>query len=165
MKSTIKSVLILLLANLMHYSSFAQENTTEENSTIYIPASRALYDTLAQLDSIFFESFNNRDLETQKKMFSTDVEFYHDNGGLIKYDQVIENTKKLFDQNNGLKRTLIPGSLEVYPIKDYGAVAIGMHRFCHLENGKDDCGTFKFVNVWQRQNGTWKLARVISYDH
>ena len=22
---------------------------------------------------------------------------------------------------------------------------IGEHRFCHKENGKDDCGTFKFA--------------------
>lgn len=131
----------------------------------YIPVSQALYDTIARMDSLLFNSFNNRDLAAQKKIFSVDIEFYHDKGGLTRYDQVIENTKRLFDQDNGLKRTLVPGSMEVYPIKDYGAVQIGMHRFCHKENGKDDCGTFKFIHIWQQKNGEWKLARVISYDH
>ncbi len=71
----------------------------------------------------------------------------------------------MFDQNIGLKRELVPGSLEVYPIKDFGAIEIGAHTFCHIENGKNDCGTFKFVEVWKNNKGEWKLTRIISYDH
>ena len=137
----------------------------QNSAKTYVPASKSLYDSIVHMDSILFDAFNKRDLESQKNIFATDLEFYHDKGGLTNYNQVIENTRKLFEQNNGLKRTLIPGSLEVYPIKDYGAIEIGMHRFCHQENGKDDCGTFKFVQVWQRRPNGWKLTRVISYDH
>lgn len=43
------------------------------------------------------------------------------------------------------------GSLEVYPIKGYGAVEIGEHVFCNKEKGKDDCDTFKFVMVWRKE--------------
>lgn len=132
-------------------------NTRDEN--------KALYDTIVYWDSVLFTAFNNRDIETQKRIFSKDIEFYHDKGGVMNYDVVIENTRKTLQQNNGLRRTLIPGSLEVYPIKDYGAVQIGAHQFCHLENGKNDCGTFKFVHLWQKKDGQWKLTRVISYDH
>ena len=46
-----------------------------------------------------------------------------------------------------IRRDLELGSLQVYPIKDYGAMEIGRHRFCHKENGKDDCGTFGFAMV------------------
>jgi Domain of unknown function (DUF4440) len=131
----------------------------------YIPVSKDLYDTIAHLDSVLFDAFNNRDLDKQKTIFSTEIEFYHDKGGLTYYNQLIENTKRLFDQNNGLRRTLVPGSLEVYPIKDYGAIQIGAHRFCHVENGKDNCGTFKFVHIWRKKDSAWRLTRVISYDH
>lgn len=131
----------------------------------YVPASNELYDTIAHMDSVLFDAFNNQDLDKLKTIFATELEFYHDKGGLTNYSQVIENTRRLFDQNNGLKRTLIPGSLEVYPVKEYGAIEIGMHRFCHQENGKEDCGTFKFVHIWRRQDKGWKLTRVISYDH
>lgn len=127
--------------------------------------SKELYAEIAHMDSVLFNAFNGRDLETLKKIFSPDLEFYHDLGGLTNYDQNIANSKILFDRNNGLHRTLVPGSLEVHPIKDYGAIQIGRHRFCHPENGKEDCGTFKFVHIWQKKNNEWKLTRVISYDH
>ncbi|WP_426062172.1 hypothetical protein [Hymenobacter sp. B1770] len=59
----------------------------------------------------------------------------------------------------------VAGSLAVHPIKDYGATHIGLHRFCHVENGKNDCGNSKFVMPWQQQGDSWKITRVVSYDH
>ena len=146
-------------------SCSATQKITGERAKKYIPVSKELYDTIAHMDSVLFDAFNNQDLNKQKTIFSTDVEFYHDKGGLTNYNQLIENTQRLFNQNSGLRRTLIQGSLEVYPIKDYGAIEVGIHRFCHQENGKDDCGTFKFLHIWQKKDGIWKLTRVISYDH
>ena len=114
-----------------------------------------------------FDAFNTQDLEKLKTAFSENLEFYHDKGGLSGYEQSMTNFKSLFEKNQhtGLRRDLIKGSLEVYPIKDYGAVEVCLHRFCHVENGKDDCGVFKNVMVWQNKNGAWKVTRVISYDH
>jgi hypothetical protein len=77
----------------------------------------------------------------------------------------MENTKNLFSRVPDLKRQLIPGSTEVYPINGFGAVQIGSHRFCHKEAGKDDCGTFKFVHLWKKTPEGWKLSRVVSYNH
>jgi hypothetical protein len=42
---------------------------------------------------------------------------------------------------------------------------IATQRFCHVENGRNDCGNSKFVMVWQQQAGTWRISRVVSYDH
>ena len=56
-------------------------------------------------------------------------------------------------------------TLEVYPIKDYGAIETGTHRFCHTEEGKEICGTFKFLHIWQKEGTTWKVTRVVSYGH
>lgn len=125
----------------------------------------SLFNQIAHLDSVLFNAFNGRDIETYKKLFTTDLEFYHDKGGLTGYEYTIQSLKNTAARNDGLKRELVLGSLEVYPIKDYGAIQIGAHRFCHLENGKQDCGTFKFVHIWKKFGNDWKITRVVSYDH
>jgi hypothetical protein len=38
-------------------------------------------------------------------------------------------TLKSCPRDNGVTRTLVPGSLEAYPMKDCGAVQIGRHVF------------------------------------
>lgn len=63
------------------------------------------------------------------------------------------------------RRPLVAGTLEVYPIDGYGAVEIGVHRFYPLDEGSEPTGEAKFIHLWQHKNGTWKLTRVISYDH
>lgn len=117
------------------------------------------------MDSVLFNAFNSRDVEKLKTLFTEDLEFYHDLGGLTNYTQNMEAFKNTAEQKNDLRRELIPGSFEVYPVKDYGAMEIGQHRFCHTENGKPDCGTFKFVHIWKKVNNEWRLSRVISYGH
>lgn len=118
------------------------------------------------MDSILFHAFNHRDLATIKMLFSDELEFYHDQGGLSDYEQNIASTTDLFSRDYVLERKLVPGSTEVYPIRDYGAVMTGEHEFCHEENDRMDCGTFKFVHIWKKQeDGGWKLTRVVSYGH
>ena len=127
--------------------------------------SNSLYNEIAHMDSILFNAYNAHSINEMLNFFTKDLEFYHDTGGLISYDNVRDNSNQLFAQNNKIRRDLISGSLEVYPIKNYGAIEIGSHRFCHDEKGKQDCGTFKFVHVWKKENGDWKISRVVSYDH
>lgn len=130
-----------------------------------VPETDELYREIAEMDRVLFEAFNKRDLQRQKEIFARNIEFFHDEAGLSNYDQLIENTRRLFAKNNDLKRTLVPGSMEIYPIKGYGALQVGQHTFCHTEDGRNDCGTFKFVQIWQKQSDGWKLTRVISYGH
>jgi uncharacterized protein DUF4440 len=125
----------------------------------------SLYDTIAHMDSVLFNAYNAQDVEKIKTLFTTDLEFYHDKGGLTNYAQNMESFKTNFEKNQGIRRDLVPGSLEVYSVKDYGAMEIGSHKFCHEENGKQDCGTFKFAMVWKKTNDGWKISRVISYGH
>ncbi len=134
-------------------------------TTFAKPLHDALYDTIAQMDSILFDAYNRHDLGKIKTLFTNDLEFYHDKGGLTNYEQNMSSFKETFDKNNGITRTLVPGSLQVYPVPNFGAMEIGSHTFCHKENGKDDCGTFQFAMVWQKKDGQWKLSRVLSYGH
>jgi Domain of unknown function (DUF4440) len=124
-----------------------------------------LYREIAHMDSLLFNAFNKRDIDQFKLLFTGDLEFYHDKGGLTNYEYTITSLQNTAKQNNQLNRKLVKGSLEVYPIPGYGAMEIGEHTFCHLENGKQDCGTFKFVHIWQKKNDQWKISRVVSYGH
>ncbi|MCB2376679.1 nuclear transport factor 2 family protein [Hymenobacter sp. BT635] len=131
------------------------------------PVDKALYATIARQDSLLFVAFNRHDLAQLQTFFAEDLEFYHDKGGLANYEQNLAGFRRLFEQNKttGLNRQLVPGTLEVYPVKGYGAVETYEHRFCHQENGQADCGTFKNMMIWRLQDGQWKVTRVVSYGH
>ncbi len=149
---------------------YTMASSQSKNSITVVPnkqlsPSNELYNAIAHMDSVLFNAFNSRDVEKLKTLFTEDLEFYHDLGGLTNYTQNIEAFKNTVAKNNDLRRELIAGTLEVYPVKDFGAMQIGQHRFCHTENGKPDCGTFKFVHIWKKVNGEWKISRVVSYGH
>jgi len=124
-----------------------------------------LHSEIAAADSALFTAFNQRDLTKLRSYFARDLEFYQDNEGVMRYAQTMKDFGQMFGQPAPIRRELVPGSLEVYPIKDYGAIEIGRHRFCHVENGKNDCGTFSFVHIWRRTKAAWKLSRAVSYGH
>jgi uncharacterized protein YcfL len=163
MKKRNRSLFIILTLIVVGCSS-SKENKTADNKK-QVTVSSELFAEIAHMDSILFTAFNSRDIEKMRTLFTEDLEFYHDKGGLTDYKQNMEAFKSTAAANTDLRRDLIPGSLEVFPVKDYGAIQVGMHRFCHTENGKPDCGTFKFVHIWKKKDGEWKISRVVSYDH
>lgn len=129
------------------------------------PTSKELYREIERMDSLMFHAFNTQNMTKFKSMFTEDLEWFQDNGGLIPYQTIFENFEGTFKKEDKLTRQLVNGSLEVHPIKDYGAIQIGEHQFRHMENGKEEIGTFKFLMIWQKKEGEWRISRVISYDH
>jgi ketosteroid isomerase-like protein len=125
----------------------------------------ALFKTVQALDTRLFDAYNRCDLATVSAMTAEDLEFYHDKTGLARGRQLLLAGLK----NNicgKVTRELVPGSLEVYPIAGYGAVEIGVHRFHHPGHEvPGSVGEAKFVELWQEKDATWKLTRVISFDH
>lgn len=165
MQKRINNVCASLLVVLIAACSGTSHVASEQHRT-YTPESKALYDTIAYMDSVLFDAFNKRKTEKFRNMFTKDLEFYHDEGGLTGYQHTVDFMESTAaNKNNDLRRELVEGSLEVYPVKDYGAIQVGRHRFCHTENGKQDCGTFKFVHIWKKIDNEWKISRVVSYDH
>jgi hypothetical protein len=126
--------------------------------------SGTLFKTIESMDAKLFDAYNHCDLKTLGAMVADDLEFYHDQTGLSVGK---EPFLAAIRQNicGKVERTLVPGSLEVYPLKDYGAVEIGVHRFHHPKNPADGVGEAKFVTLWRNENGTWKITRAISFDH
>ncbi len=126
-----------------------------------------LFDQIAALDAAAFAAFNQcatpGQLQKHAEYFSESVEFYHDNGGVTWNRQdMLANTEKYVCGN--FRRELVPGSLRVYPIKDFGAIAQGVHQFCQFKTGRCE-GAADFVIVWRQQGERWVMTRVLSYGH
>lgn len=130
-------------------------------------AAGPLFDELARMDSALFEaSFVRCDAAKANAIFAEDVEFYHDKDGFSSGEQVRENTRRLTAScpgEHGVTRTVVPGSLRVYPIEGYGAAQVGVHRFD--ERGAATSTLARFVHVWRLQDKTWRLTRILSLDH
>lgn len=118
--------------------------------------------TVKRLDADLFGAYNDCKLERFGSFFPESLQFYHDQtgGGPMTREQLLAAIK----QNicGKVHRELV--SIEVFPMKNYGALETGMHRFSHpgIDN---DQGDAKFVQLWKYEGGRWWLTVVISYDH
>jgi uncharacterized protein DUF4440 len=124
-----------------------------------------LFRTVASLDSALFDAYNQCDLQKFGTFLTDDVEFYHDQSGVTLGR---ENLTAAVQKNicGKVRRELVPGTLEVYPMHGYGAVEMGVHRFRQPKVDPDKpVGEAKFIHLWQSKDGVWKITRVISYDH
>jgi ketosteroid isomerase-like protein len=114
------------------------------------------------LDKELFDAYNTCDVEKFRSLFAEDVEFYHDEGGLmVGAAPITEALKK--NICGKVQRVLV--STEVFPMKGFGAVQRGVHRFTHPDRNPDDVGEADFFHVWQHKDGKWKVIRVFSYHH
>ena len=137
-------------------------HNSRSNST----ANPELVATITALDSAMFTAFNAHDPAALATWFTSDLEFYHDKGGLSGYDSTMAAFSRLFTQpTTNMRREMVPGTLEVHPLGDFGLLEICRHRFCHTENGSEECGTFKNIMVWRKEGVSYKVSRVISFDH
>jgi hypothetical protein len=65
----------------------------------------------------------------------------------------------------------VDGTVRVFPLRKdgapYGAVLSGEHRF-HVREGSGPerlDGQARFTHLWRLEDGTWRMARILSYDH
>ncbi|HVW94418.1 MAG TPA: nuclear transport factor 2 family protein [Mucilaginibacter sp.] len=156
MKNLLRYTGLTLTAVLCMLSAKAQE-----------PQNSALYQTVSKLDSAMFAAYNRRDLQTFMAFFSPDLEFYDDRSGLTGYDHNYAAFRRNFtDTEHSSRRELVKGSLEVYRLGNFGALAIGVHRFYGTVNGVETLeATAKFTEVWENRDGRWQVKREMSYDH
>ena len=132
------------------------------------PKQEELLTIISSLDHNFFEAYNNCELNKIESLFTSDIEFYHEKRGqLTSRQSVMEVFSKNLcgDKSNRVRRELVEGTLQVYPIANYGALAIGEHRFYLTQAGQKEKldGIGRFANLWQLKDGEWKMSRVFSY--
>ncbi|WP_343622452.1 nuclear transport factor 2 family protein [Roseateles puraquae] len=126
-----------------------------------------LHEQIAALDAAVFDAFNRcadpAQLQRHASYFAEGVEFYHDNGGVTwNRADMLANTRQHACGN--YRRELVPGTLRVYPIKDFGAIAQGTHRFCQMGATRSE-GAADFLIAWRRDGDRWLITRVFSYGH
>ena len=127
----------------------------------YEPSNKSLYTEIIKMDSIYFTAYNTCDMKTQADLLSENIEFFHDKGGLsISKKEILIATEK--NICNKVTRTLIKGSVEVYPIKNYGAIEIGYHKFYNKQEPNAKSIPSKFITIWKKENNAWKISRVVS---
>ncbi len=149
-----KTLLLIFLTTL--YGAHAEAQSASQPDALFL--------TVRSLDAKLFEAYNRCDLTTLGAMVSDDLEFYHDLTGLSVGKAPFLAAIK---QNvcGKVERELLPQTLEVYPLKGFGAVEIGIHRFHHPAHPEDGMGDAKFVTLWHNDHGVWRITRTISYEH
>ena len=141
--------------------TFAFTANAQDKIREYIPADKDLYDQIESMDKVFFDAYNSCDLKKQEAIYSDTIEFFHDKAGLINVKaDIIKGTK-----NNicgKVTRYIIPGSIEVYPINNYGAIEIGFNRFYNYQEPEAESKPIKFFIVWKKEKENWTITKVIS---
>lgn len=152
------SILALLLISQL---SFSQETIQEIYASPYVPVDKEVYAIIVAKDKEYFDAYNACDMKKQESLYAEGIEFFHDKGGLSTSKQdILDGIEK--NICGKVTRTLVDGSIEVYPIKDYGAVAIGYHKFYNNQEPNAESKPSKFIVVWKNDKGNWLITKVIS---
>ncbi len=160
-KNTFKTLSILLVSiSMVSISSSAQ--TKGDSNKEYVPDDLELYNEIVNMDTEFFHAYNICDLKKQDAIYSEAIEFFHDQGGLMTSKQgILDATEK--NICGKVTRHLVPGSIEVYPIKDFGAIEFGEHTFKNNQEKSDvPSQVGKFVIFWEKKAENWKITKVVS---
>lgn len=130
-----------------------------------ISSQAELDQAILELDRQLFDAYNHCDLKKFESLIAEDVEFFHDQGGVTLGRAALTESIK----NNicgKVTRELLRSSFRAYPMKGYGAVEIGVHRFHHPGHEDTEAvGEGRFIQLWQFKDGAWRITRVISFDH
>jgi hypothetical protein len=156
--------LCALAAALLATLSVAQSQNPPTVSAAQLAANpESLHQRIESLDRALFDAFNRCDLVALATYFAPELEFYHDKAGVT-----WSRERFLSDVKNNVcgkfRRELVPGTLEVYPIGEWGAMYLGTHKFCQFTGTRCE-GVGKFMHIWQHKAGQWQITRVVSYDH
>jgi ketosteroid isomerase-like protein len=170
MKRSLPQALWVILVVAWARPAWAQSRPTPADT-----AARRLTAEIARQDSLFFDAqFIACDPVRVGAMVTTDLEFYHDQAGVVATsDTALVRLltglcqRQAAGQDYRIRRTLVPGTFEVEAIPGYGALATGVHRFWKRTDGQPDelTGIAKFLILWKKEPDGWRMARVVSYNH
>ena len=155
--SFIFKVILFIAMFFYNYVLNAQVNEIPK----YQASNTALHKEILKMDSIYFTAYNTCNIKTQASIYADDLEFFHDKGGLSTDKKaLLEALKK--NICNKVTRSLIKGSVEVYPIHDYGAIQIGYHKFYNKQEPNTKSIPSKFIVIWKKEDKQWRITKVIS---
>ncbi len=103
-------------------------------------------------------------------MTAPDLEFFHDKSNpTYTREEFLATLERNFcgPREMALRRELVAGTAQVFPMDNYGALMTGEHYFYETATGQKEkrVGIARFANLWQYKDGVWQISRVFSYDH
>ena len=137
---------LLVLTSLLTFSALAHAQEILPLDKITNQAE--LDKTITALDAALFDAYNHCGLQKFDSLIDENIEFYHDKAGNTFGRAALTEAIK----NNicgKVTRQLVPGTLQIFPMKGYGALEIGVHRFHHP--GPEDAigiGEANFIHLW-----------------
>ena len=153
--------LFTLCITLISANCLAQKTNLSAPIKPYSPVDQEIHDSIVAMDKKFFDAYNNCDMEMQRTIYADSIEFFHDKTGLSTDKKgILESTEK--NICGKVTRTLVEGSLEVYPINHYGAVQIGYHKFFNNQEPDQKSIPSKFIIIWKKEAEDWRIAKVVS---
>ncbi len=128
---------------------------------------QVLTQEIALADRQLFDAFAACDVTRYAGFLDQGLEFYHDHTGKTGFEQNVEALRDRCAEGIRLRRELDQDSLIVNAAPGFGAIEAGIQRFySQNQDGSEHLdASARFTNVWSKQTGSWRLVRVISYDH
>ena len=163
----------LLLCTAAAFSA-TQAQTAPAGAGNITDTPEALFASLKAMDDTVFEQgFNRCNIPAMASALHPDLEFLHDKSGASRHDDFLQSFSTGLCGRVGYQSTrqLIPGTLQVFPLRNkgqlYGAVQMGEHEFYETTTGQAPRygSRARFVHTWLLVEGRWKLYRVLSFDH
>jgi ketosteroid isomerase-like protein len=171
----LRTALALLLALSPAVAGADKAATKDLNLVAGPEQTQELHDAVARADAALFEAiFDRCDIDAAAALIADDVEFYHDKWGQTAHSKAefVQSLRGMCERQKAgtdfkAKRVLDASTLAVYPMNKYGALETGYHRFYKVTPGEPDIETEagRFVHLWKNVDGSWKVARIVSYDH
>ena len=121
-------------------------------------------------DQAFWAAYNVCDRDRMANAFTEDAEFYHDITGLTRgRDAIVASLMSgpCGTPGQHLRRQVVEGTVQAFPLADQNIFLVGDHQFYVRQDGKAEhvSARARFADVWRREDGRWRMARVVSYDH
>jgi hypothetical protein len=137
------------------------------------PARTDPVEAARERDTAFWRAYNGCETVAFAGFFTSDVEFYHDRGGATIGLAALDSSlaKNLCGGTSRLRREIVPDTVRWSTLRNgdtiYAAIVSGEHVFYVRPPDKPEFldGRSRFVTLWLLKDGTWKMARLLSYDH
>lgn len=154
MTTTVRSILFLVIVACAAPAAAAGTRPNAEH------IARAL----SALDADISQAYNTCGLNRLRQHFSPFAELYFaDRGHSTRVGELIDDARR--NVCGKLRRETVPASLEVHPVKAYGAIQIGEHRFCRVDRPQCQGIASKFLALWRFKDGQWRITRLIRYEY
>lgn len=125
-------------------------------------------------DDLFDAIFAHCEPDLVADAITIDFEFHHDQWGTIadSRERFVGKLRKQCQrraagEERASRRELVPDTWAIYPSGETGAIETGIHRFYEIaEDGSEKLvGIARYSHLWRREDGHWRVARILSYDH